>query len=212
MKKISLIALLCFSTTIIFAQQEDTFKGFKLGLTAHPTFGYIKSDIQGVEGDGLRAGFTYGLLGDFYFAQNYAFSTALKLTTINGQTKTSVTNEQKVYKLQYIEIPATVKLCTSENNGLKFFGQFGLGNGFNVRAKQDVKGASSTPIQNDVDIYKTTSFYRASLIIGAGAEFTVGEKTKLSVGLTFDNGFTDMQSGAGTLKNSYLGLNLAVYF
>ncbi len=212
MKKILFATILCFSTSIIFAQQEDTFKGFKLGLTAHPTFGYIKSDVQGVETDGLRAGFTYGLLGDFYFAQNYAFSTALKLTTINGQTKTSSTNEQKVYKLQYIEIPATVKLCTSENNGLKFFGQFGLGNGFNVRAKQDIKGLSSTPIQENLDIYKTTSFYRASLIIGAGAEFTIGEKTKLAGGLTFDNGFTDIQSGAGTLKNSYLGLNLAVYF
>jgi long-subunit fatty acid transport protein len=212
MKKILLVAILCLCTTFIFAQQQDTFKGFKLGLTAHPTFGYIKSDIPGVVSDGLRAGFTYGLLGDFYFAQNYAFSTALKLTTINGQTKQNSNNEQKVYKLQYIEVPATVKLCTSEKNGLKFFGQFGLGNGFNVRAKQDIKGASSTPVQTDVDIYKSTAFYRASLIIGAGAEFTVGEKTKLSGGLTFDNGFTDIQTGSGTLKNSYLGLNLAVYF
>lgn len=214
MKKILLLAILCFSITFIFAQQKDTFKGFKLGLTAHPTFGYIKSDIQGVQSDGLRAGFSYGLLGDFYFAQNYAFSTALKLTTINGQTK--VSNEApvttKTYKLQYIEVPLTVKLCTSETNGLKFFGQFGLGNGFNVRAKQDKKGVSSTPIETDIDIYKDIAFYRASLIIGAGAEFTVGEKTKLAGGLTFDNGFTDIQSGSGTIKNSYLGLNLAVYF
>ncbi|MBK0382729.1 PorT family protein [Pedobacter sp. SD-b] len=212
MKKIFLAIVLCLGTTLIFAQQQDTFKGFKLGLTAHPTFGYIKSDIQGVDGDGLRAGFTYGLLGDFYFAQNYAFSTALKLTTINGQTKETATNEQKIYKLQYIEIPATVKLCTSETNGLKFFGQFGLGNAFNVRAKQDIKGLSSEPVQTDVDIYKNISFYRASLIIGAGAEFAAGEKTKLAGGLTFDNGFTDIKSGSGTLKSSYIGLTLAVYF
>jgi hypothetical protein len=214
MKKLLIAALFCFSATVLFAQ-EDTFKGFKLGLAAHPTFGYIKSDVTNVESDGLRAGFTYGLLGDFFFAQNYAFSTGLKLTTINGQTKsTAATNngEQQIYKLQYLEIPAKIKLYTGENDDLRFFGEFGLGNGFNVRAKQDIKGGSGTTTTENADIYKSTSFYRASLIIGGGVEFGLGEKTKLATGLTFDNGFTDIKSGDGTLKSSYIGLNLTVFF
>jgi hypothetical protein len=214
MKKLLIAALFCFSATVLFAQ-EDTFKGFKLGLAAHPTFGYIKSDITNVESDGLRAGFTYGLLGDFFFAQNYAFSTGLKLTTINGQTKsTAATNngEQQIYKIQYLEIPAKIKLYTGENDDLRFFGEFGLGNGFNVRAKQDIKGGSGTTTTENADIYKSTSFYRASLIIGGGVEFGLGEKTKLATGLIFDNGFTDIKSGDGTLKSSYIGLNLTVFF
>ena len=214
MKKILTSAFLILTTFFVFAQEETT-SGFKLGLTAHPTFAWIKSDMQGIKSNGLRAGFSYGVLGDFYFAENYAFSTALKLTTINGQTESELaanTGEQQTYKLQYIEIPLKLKLSTDEVNGLKFFGEFGLGNGFNVRAKQDTKSANNTSVESDKDIYSETGFYRASLVIGAGAEFKVGEKTSIVGGLSLDNGFTDIKSGSGTLKSSYLGLNLAVFF
>lgn len=213
MKKLLLGIILSFSSLLVLAQDEPL-KSFRLGLTAHPNFGWIKSDIPGIESDGLRAGFSYGLLGDFYFTENYAFSTALKLTTINGQTTLNgtSTNTAGVYKLQYIELPAKLKLTTNETNGIKFFGEFGLGNGFNVRAKQDIKNSSGSITTENVDIFKETAFYRASLIIGAGGEFTIGEKTSVSAGLTFDNGFTDIKSGDGTLKSSYLGLNFAVFF
>lgn len=212
MKKIlfSLLFTLCY--TFLFAQDQSNTR-FKLGLTAHPTFGWLKSDNQGIKSDGLRAGFSYGLIGDFYFASNYAFSTGLKLTTINGQTKSELSannGEQDIYKLQYIEIPAKLKLTTNELNKMKFYGEFGLGNGFNVRAREDIKG-SATPVSNQ-NISKQTSFYRASLIIGGGAEFLLSDKTSFTAGLSYDNGFTDIQSGSGTLKSSYLGLNLSVFF
>lgn len=213
MKKILLAVLFALSSVSLFAQED--FNGFKLGLTAHPNFGWIRSDIDGIKSNGLRAGFSYGLVGDFYFADNYAFSTGLKLTTINGQTESELAannGQQDIYKLQYIEIPAKLKLTTNEMNGLKFYGEFGLGNAFNVRAKQDIKGASGTSSAENVDIYKSTAFYRASLIIGGGTQFYVGEKTALDIGLSFNNGFTDIKKGDGTLKSSYLGLNLAVYF
>lgn len=217
MKNIFISALLIFSSFIVFAQEKAIDK-IRLGLTAHPNFAWMKSDIQGVEPNGLRAGFTYGLLGNFYFAQNYAFSTALKLTTINGQTSSNELTPadgpiiNKIYKLQYIEIPLQIKLSTDEKNGLKFYGEFGLGNGVNVRARQDIKSENNATIAADKDIISETSFYRASLIIGAGAEFKVGEKTAVIGGLTFDNGFTDIKTGSGTLKSSYLGLNIAVFF
>ncbi len=217
MKNIIISSLFIFSSFFVFAQEKEIDK-IRLGLTAHPNFAWIKSDIQGVEPNGLRAGFTYGLLGNFYFSQNYAFSTALKLTTINGQTSSNELTPadgpiiNKIYKLQYIEIPLQIKLSTDEKNGLKFFGEFGLGNGFNVRARQDIKSENNATLESDKNINSETSFYRASLIIGAGTEFKVGEKTAIIGGLTFDNGFTDIKRGSGTLKSSYLGLNIAVFF
>ncbi len=212
MKKIITIVLSFFAIPL-FAQEADNFKGFKLGLAAHPTFGYIKSDISGVNSNGIRLGFSYGLLGDFAFAQNYAFSTGLKLTTINGQTETAQSNNSvlETYKLQYIEIPLKVKLMTTEASAMRFYGEFGLGNGINVRAKQDTKAAAGLSADG-IDIYDNIAIYRASLIIGGGAEFKVGEKTRVMTGLSFDNGFTDIKKGTGTLKNSYIGLNLGVFF
>ncbi|HET8829053.1 MAG TPA: porin family protein [Pelobium sp.] len=208
MKKLLLAAIFTMSTAMLFAQ--DTYKGFKLGITAHPNFGWIKSDIDGIKSNGLRAGFSYGLVGDFYFADNYAFTTGLKLTTINGQTESERTldnGEQRIYKLQYLEIPAKIKLVTSDMNGLRFYGEFGLGNAFNVGAKQEVKDGGVTTTEKD-----GISFYRASLIIGGGTQFYIGEKTAVDVGLSFNNGFTDIKKGSDTLKSSYLGLNFAVYF
>ena len=87
-----------------------------------------------------------------------------------------------------------------------------LKNDLNQDDTNQVKESNGNIMTENVDIFKETAFYRASLVIGAGGEFTVGKKTAVSAGLTFDNGFTDIKTGEGTLKSSYLGLNLAVFF
>lgn len=211
MKKLLLTLTVLFSVVCTTkAQFGDS--DFKLGLTVHPTIGWIRSDMTGVESDGMRFGASYGLLGDFLFADNYAFSTALKLTTINGKTVQDAGATKTIHKLQYIEIPAKLKLLTNENNGMRFYGEFGLGNAFNVKAKADVKSTDPTVAAENADIFKQTSFYRASIVLGGGAEIEVSGETKLMVGLSFDNGFTDIQKGAGTLKSSYIGINLGMFF
>jgi len=213
MKKILLFIALLFTVIITKAQDEES-SNFKLGLTVHPTFGWIKSDVQNVKNDGMRMGFSYGLIGDFLFADNYAFSTGLMLSTINGQTETTTgtTTNKNVYKLQYLEIPAKIKLLTNDINGIRYFGEFGLGNGFNVRAKQDVKSNVASEVRDNEDIGSRIGFYRGSIILGGGAEISTSGKTRILAGLTFDNGFTDIQKGSGTLKNSYIGLNFGVFF
>lgn len=187
---------------------------FKLGLTVHPNIGWMRSDIKGVSADGARVGFSYGVLGDFLFRESYAFSTALKLTTINGKTEetnNSIVNKN-IYKLQYLEIPAKLKLLTSDENGMRFYGEFGIGNGFNVRAKADVKSNDPNNVADNKDVYKRMNFYRGSIILGGGVEIAMPGTTRLQAGVTFDNGFTDVQKGDGSLKSSYIAINLAVFF
>jgi long-subunit fatty acid transport protein len=218
MKKILLAALVLLCSFTIFAQDKEP-KNIKLGLTAYPNIGWIKSDIQDVKSDGARVGFTYGLLSDFYFTENYAFSTGLQLTSINGKTEEILIGPADEplpanvkYKLQYLEIPAKIKLSTPERNAIKFYGEFGIGNAFNIRAKKDIDLTNGTIYQQKTDIYDDIYFYRASMIIGAGIAYNIGENTNLAGGLTFNNGFTDIRKGSGTLKNSYLSFNLALFF
>ena len=216
MKKILFSALFLLFFNATFAQTEN---GFKLGLTVHPNFGWLKSDIANAENDGTKAGFSYGLMGDFLFQENYAFSTGLALTTINGKLSSSAggvfmdtdgAEASETLKLQYLEIPAKIKLMTSQKNGLKFYGEFGLGNAFNVRAKGDVKTANES--REKESIGKKIAFYRGSIIIGGGAEIATSGKTTILAGLSFDNGFTDINKGSGSLKSSYLGINVGVFF
>ncbi len=217
MKKLLFALFFVCPSVLLFAQDGDTFRGFKLGIAAHPTFGYLKINGENatIKSDGLRAGFSYGLLGDFAFADNYTFSTGLLLTTVNGQTISTVaTQNQVIYKLQYIEIPLKLKLFTNQQNNMRFYGEVGLGNGINIGAKSDVKSANNSfPNQTDVNISNSINVYRGSIIIGGGAEFAISGKTKASAGLAFNNGFTNVQNMGGvTTRNSYLGLNLAVFF
>jgi len=217
MKKLVISLFFICSSALLFAQSGDTFRGFKLGIAAHPTFGYLKVDGENinVKSDGMRAGFSYGLLGDFAFADNYTFSTGLLLTTVNGQNVTIAGPKvQTIYKLQYIEIPLKLKLFTNQNNDMRFYGELGLGNGINVGAKSDIKTAdNSIPEVKDKNISSDIAAYRGSIIIGGGAEFTISGKTKASAGLAFNNGFTNIQNMGGvTTRNSYIGLNLAVFF
>lgn len=222
MKRTFIGLLLLFFTGSAFAQDSSSpYYGFRLGLTAHPTIGWVKPDIG--KSNGVALGFSYGLMGDFNFTQNYSFATGLTITTINGKSTEVVTSSnsgaapsqyeiQLKYKLQYIEVPLTLKLKTVKINEVRYYGQFGLSNGFMIGAKQDfdlVGGASS----KDNDIKNDINFYRAGLIIGAGAEFDVSGNTSITTGLTFNNGFTDITSSkTSTVKNHYVGINIGVFF
>lgn len=203
--------------------RPEPYYGFRLGLTAHPTIGWLKPE-EG-KGDGVNVGFSYGLIGDFNFAENYSFSTGLTVTTINGKSTefdvrpyhdaiSSPTRAmyQLKYKLQYIEIPLTVKLKTSKIGEQRWYGQFGLSNGFNIGAKQDSQ-MQGQGLKSDENIYKYTNLYRAGLIIGGGMEYDVAENTSVIAGLTFNNGFTDISDDKSrNVRNHYVGITFGVLF
>lgn len=223
MKKISTILIFTFLSFAALAQNNViTSYGFRLGLTATPTIGWVKPE-QG-KTEGVALGFSYGLIGDFNFAPNYSFSTALTITSINGKsTEANVipfhtsANANPLaydlkYKLQYVDLPLTVKLKTVKADGKRWYGQFGLSNSFNISAKQDAKSGSTT-VADNYKISDYTKFYRAGLIIGAGGEFDVAPSTSIVAGLTFNNGFTNIVTDKNRdVRNHYIALNFGVFF
>jgi len=225
MKRILTGVLLLLITTTAFAQNRGTepYYGFRLGLAAHPTIGWAKAEDG--KSNGVNLGFTYGLLADFNFAENYSFSTGLTITSINGKTTEinpspyhdAVANPNPTaydlkYMLQYVEIPLTVKLKTEKIGAVRWYGQFGLSNDFNIGAKQNVTLAGKT-IADGIHIKKDINFYRAGLIIGGGLEYDVARSTSVTTGLTFNNGFTDISDDKSrSVKNSYIGINFGVFF
>ncbi|WP_432712868.1 porin family protein [Pedobacter sp.] len=224
MKKTCIALILFFSSTALFAQNYAAPDyGFRLGLTAHPTFGWLKPEKG--KGDGLSLGFSYGLLGDFNFAENYSFSTGLTVTTINGKsteidppfyhngsTNNTGTAYNLKYKLQYLELPFTVKLRTSKIGDISWYGQFGLSNDFNIGAKQDVE-VGGRSLVSDQNINDQTKFYRAGLILGAGGEFDLDNRSSITAGLTYNNGFTNIVKDSGrNVRSHYIGINFGVFF
>ncbi|RZL15034.1 MAG: PorT family protein [Pedobacter sp.] len=217
MKKILFSLAGLFFILTAKAQNGNSEYGFRLGLTAHPTFGWVKA--EGGESGSASMGFSYGVIGDFNFAENYSFSTGLTLTTINGRVTYPILDKNAPisvlavpadlkYKIQYIELPLTLKLKTSGENVLRGYGQFGLSGGIRISAKERDYQADT-----ERNAGSLISLFRAGLVVGAGAEYAVSKSTSLLIGLSYNNGFTSIsRNDDQDIRNHYISLNLGIFF
>lgn len=232
MKKISLILSLLVLTTMLYAQNT---KGPRFGLMGVPHFNWLKPDNAKIETT-TRVGIKYGAVGEFFFADNYAFTVGAyhalssgKLnhednsyrffTRIEDQSSDEINQEPKYkdYKvnLQYVEIPIGLKLQTNEIGYLTYFGHIGINPGFNVRARLDAKSTSDNneDFENQ-DVFKDIETLDFSLRVGGGAEYSLTESVSLLAALYFNNGFVDvLPDGDGEkLFRKNVGLRLGVMF
>jgi hypothetical protein len=206
MKKLTTLIILSFVFSFTYGQK----KNFQLGLQVSPTFGWIKPDVNGIENEGTQFGFNFGITGDFNIAENYSVSTGILVMNTGGKMsfpsivdvgtqaipQTEFGRAEAEFRLRYIEIPLTLKLKTNQIGYWTYYGQFGFGASVNYDAEADVTfsapNANNDISQEEVDFADEINFFRASLIVGAGAEYNISGNTSLLFGLTFNNGFTNI--------------------
>lgn len=222
-----MIVLFCISGS--YAQQKPFVFGFKAG----PALGWMKPDTKGYEGDGMKAGFTWGFIADFFLMENYGVNTGFDVIFLNGGLKIphklavddatsydgTLTRE---YKLKYIQVPVTMKMRTNELGKFRVYGQIGFGANFLIGAKADDEFSSPgyNTSSEDEDIYDDMTFMRAALILGAGAEYSLGGSTSLMAGISFNNGFLDVLNGKNSLDPAlnnkalanFLSLEIGIVF
>lgn len=233
MKKIIIIACLISFSFALNAQEKAT-KKFRLGAKVSPDLGWFVNGAKGYESNSVKFGFSWGFICDIAFAKNYFFSTGFNVSTANGildfphqmkitetdtvQTKGNLTRS---YTMKYLEIPITLKMRTREFGKFTFFGQIGLGAGFCIKAHaEDVfTYGSANKLTTDDNIRSSTSFFRASLILGLGAEFSLGGSTSILMGLGYNNGFFDVLKGTNSIsgveedaKSSFVDLSVGIIF
>lgn len=178
-------------------------KNFRLGLSINPNIGWLRYDDE-YEAT-AKAGFSYGLVADLGFADNYYFSTGLLINSIASKVDFPVGDDRDKIRLQYVEVPLTIKLKSVEDETGRFYGQFGFTAGFKVSGKEELAGATKyQSIEGD-------DLFRLGLQIGGGKEWKLNENLGLMTGLTFNNGFTRAIKD-GKPKTSYLALNLGLFF
>jgi opacity protein-like surface antigen len=235
MKKALLILAAASLAAPAMNAQDDA--GARFGIKLAPNMAWLKSDTKGLGNDGSKIGFTFGLVTEFPIgsAGNYRFSTGLFLNNVGGkykQTYAYTENNQNLtkdlasdVKLQYIQVPLTMKLMTNEIGYMRYYGQIGFDAAYNIRAKADfdvpaanTNGTTTFTKLEDEDIKDNIQPFRAGLIIGAGMEYNFSGSTTLQVGLNYNNGFTNLlkDTKVGDKKakivQNYLELNLAVFF
>ena len=140
MKKI-LLSVLLVVLLVPMAFSLDP-SGFRFGLKASPSVVWMRPETTNYTSDGLRVGFSYGLVGDIRLGDFYDFSTGITINMVGGKLvypfKLSIEEQvdlSRTYKLNYLEIPLTIKMHTQEIGYLTYYGRFGFGAGVNLRSK-----------------------------------------------------------------------------
>ncbi len=239
MRKTSVaFAIAIAMTSAVQAQNEG--RSVRLGLSIAPNLGWIKPTGKLVESDGSRLGFRFGLMTDFLIGKNanYAFATGIYMNNVgfkyardygyttttvqvNGPDTTTITtthtaSEAGIMKLQYVEIPISIKLKTNEIGYMTYFGQLGFDTGFRVAAKGDYETVrhDGTVKLEDEDAKDNAAELRVALLVGAGFEYNFSGNTSALVGLKYSNGFTNVfdNDDLGQAKLHYAELTLGVLF
>lgn len=218
-KCFTIAGLLLLSGNSIFAQTTSASsdidsRKIRFGVYIAPTLSWMKPTTNKT-GDGLYApkkngsktGFTYGLMAEYKFADNYMIVTGLQINMTGGkiisdyqgtETKDVVKHADFNYKLNYLEIPAALKLRTDMISGFRFFGQFGITTGINIAKKAtysvdylDGNGMAKTATGENEKIKGTLAIAPVmfSMNIGGGVEYPLNNKLAAYGGIFFNNGF-----------------------
>lgn len=206
MKKFILAAaIICFVSTT-YGQSK-----FRFGLQGTGGLSWFQPDTKGIENDGARLNYDFGLMTDFAIGdgENYYFSTGLNIATLNGKLKypdlvypTSSDSSiflqgesQSRYALSYLEIPLQLKMRTNEVGYMHYFGVFGVTSGINTRARMTLeqKAANSTFSPDDeLDVASDIRLFKLGLNIGFGVEYNLTGNTFAVAMLSYNSGFTNI--------------------
>ncbi len=205
MKKLVILIISLIVTTTannIYAQKKEH-SNIQLGVKISPNISWLNSNSQDISSDGTLAKFSWGFIADFQFAEKYFFSTGFNVSSTGGKIihpdSTSASGFGSLHRkvsVRYVEFPLSVKMKTRQFGYLTFFGQVGMGLGMRLYAHADedfyATGSSSAVSKNDLKIEDQINFFRLSMILSAGVEYSLGGSTALFGALSFNNGFTNI--------------------
>jgi hypothetical protein len=216
-----------------FAQDQavgpNTRKKFKIGFNLSPSIDFFQANTEGINLDKIRTKFGYGLMAEYAFTNNYAitfglehkmagasldFSTDADVRYLDQSDKTEYRLLTRVHRLDYINIPITLKLMTNQIGYFTYFGQFGVD--LSILASSQAKDSrqellssttdtsgvvsevfgSASEAQDFIGRYNQTMFINVKLRIGAGFEWNFSGNTSLVVSVSYHNGFIDLMKDA----------------
>jgi hypothetical protein len=209
-KFLLVLVVAILSANITNAQEQK----FHFGLKVAPTIAWMKPDTKGLNKDGSKLGFTYGLMGESNFSPNYAFTYGVQVAYRGGilNYDSATVFPRTSFVLKYVELPIGIKMKTNEFNRYRYFGQFGLVPGLNLSAK------SATEKESNIESKANITDINMSMMIAVGAEYTISGSTTFLASLEFNNGFVDVLTKSKDTDpefkaiSNYVALNLGIMF
>lgn len=214
MKKtaLTLLTFAIFALLTVPLSLKAQYKSIAMGVKLAPDLGWLKVEEENYKTEGIVPGLNWGLITDFYFAENYSFSTGFSVSFHNGKISypdirsgaIGVLNRK--YRLKYLDVPLMVKMKTNDIGKFRIYGQIGLQPGVRLSSKAKDTFRAASPVFTDVkewhNIDKQTTLFRASMVVGAGIEYPIDKSTALVAGINFINGLTNVLKGDNSVDAS----------
>jgi hypothetical protein len=238
MKRIAIliIGLLSVFSLKIYGQNDEAlteFKFFRAGMYGTTGITWMKPDMKEWSNDGVRFGYGYGFMAEFALAPNIVIASGFDVMYGSGKMKLSDTlfsydnmtdklsNINSIYKIQYLQIPITLKMRTNEINYFRYYMRVGGSLGLRIGTKytEEISAQDNSFIFRTYDNEKANnriSLFRATFDIGAGIEYSLGGTTALLAEIYFNNGLTNSLKEYNNFKFNakvnYLMLRVGILF
>lgn len=213
---------ICFLFICMIAQAQYPSYKYRFGAQISPTINWMSTNDKRITSNGVSAGFKFGFIAEYYFSKSYAVTSGLGFSLNQGGSlkyanagnywpniaalpdslrlgATPLAAGTSIsYRLKYIEIPIGLKMRTRDFGFWRFFAELPIFTfGFLNTAKGDLttKGAERT----SENVSKAINGFNISWGVGLGADYEVSEKTALSAGLYFNQGFADLTKDTNVL-------------
>ena len=153
------------------------------------------------------------LFADFPVSKNYFFSSGIgyisKRVNLTVSEPGDHNSQSKSYNIQYVQLPATLKLYTNEIAlDKKLYFQFGPVFDIAVHTKENNPDYSVIKEFQPIDI---------TLLFGAGLEIQLAPNTAMHLGINYSRGLVNIVSksdvdGDLVIKNDLYGIDIAIKF
>lgn len=224
-KKLSCLVILVFISLFVHAQDPHK---LRIGFQFTPEVTWLKSKSINLENRRSMIGFNFGPVFDYNFGSNYAITTGVIISRSRGSlfyedsTKFNSRPDHLYssaltvdYNLQYIELPIAIRLKTNEIGYMTYFGVFGVVPAINISASGEFDDPAE-PEYIPESFSKDVSLPNLSMLISAGAAYSISTNTSAFLSINFYNGLIDVTDNPKNYKTkavlNRLGLTAGIMF
>lgn len=194
-------------------------QNLRLSVLANPQVSWLTPDIEDISPSGSIIGINTGIGMDIFFAENYAFSTGIKINNIGGSLlyndSISISSEGTVsmaknieYRTQYLSVPIGLKLKSVEIGYTTIWVNPGITPMFKLKAQAYFDDESEK-----YNVLEEIGLININYFIEAGIEYSLGGNTALVAGLGYYSGFMDItNANEDKITTGSFGLVLGILF
>lgn len=219
--------ILCALVMLVGIQQlHGQIEDFRLGVQLSPTFSWMRTNNNLINGNGTNLGIQLGLMGDIAFSEHFSLDIGLALAfnkggtlrhdiggnllpkselsdhLFNTGTKPLPDDVDIKYNLQFLEIPISMRFRTKEFGYIKYFVEAPVFTwGLRTQARGDIDGVGITKLERE-NISKDVAGFHFSWGIGAGVEYSISLNNSLIFGLYYNSTLSDITKNDGITQRT----------